>query len=426
MNNRDISDVRAEDEVKEDNIETEKKMHGLWKRTFAVLLVAVFGSAALGFGLGIGIGIGGELTALRDYLAGKSDEASGEDPAVFTFGGNNGSASEQKPTSAETDGYAELVAAVEPAVVGITSTVETQMQGYFFYGPETYGSTGAGSGILFHETEDCCYIATNYHVVQDAVSVEVSVCGAAPVPAKKVGVDAGNDIAVISVSRDDLKEAGAESVTLARFGDSDAMRLGDFVLAIGNAFGEGNTVTNGMISAKDKEINVDGTTLTVFQTNAAINFGNSGGPLINLNGEVIGINTAKLSMNAEGMGYSIPSNAVKEIIEELMRQTPDDPKPMLGIYGRSITEEEAFHYNLPQAGAFVVEVIEGSAADLAELKRNDIITGFNGEPIFEYGHLADAVGRCGISDFAEVKFIRGGTEYMTVRVRLAERKDDRF
>ncbi|MDR0958156.1 MAG: PDZ domain-containing protein, partial [Clostridiales bacterium] len=249
-----------------------------------------------------------------------------------------------------------------------------------------------------------------------------------PFEAKLIGKSAEDDISVISISIKDVADAGIDNVTLAVFGDSDETRIGDVVLAIGNALGEGNTVTNGIISAKNKQVITEDVTYHAIQTNAQINSGNSGGPLVNLNGEVIGINSAKYSADSytavsiEGMGYAIPSNQVKEIIEQLM----GPKKPLLGIVGGDIGAEMARQYGLPQAGVFINEIKPNTPAEEAGFQYGDVITSFNGTTIFKFDDLKATLAECELGDTVEIKFIRNGTEFKTISVELFPVMDESF
>ena len=295
-----------------------------------------------------------------------------------------------------------VVRAVDPAVVAITTIGNQPAMGGFFDGAPAY----SGSGIIFHEDDERIYIATNFHVIGNANSVLVSVEGNDTVPARLVGYAHDSDLAVISVSKADLAEVGVHSFVTAVFGDSDMMYVGDMVLAIGNALGEGNTATIGIVGVREKEIQVHHMTLTVIQTDAAINPGNSGGPLVNLDGHVIGINTAKLlQANVEGMGYSITSNIAKPILDEIMLRTT---RPFLGISGEDISPEMARSFNLPSIGVLVREVYEGTAAYTAGLRRTDLITSFRGEPVFDMQQLSQMIQSSRVGEEVEIRVIRNG------------------
>lgn len=319
--------------------------------------------------------------------------------------------------------FAGLVDQVEPSVVGITSMVDGQA-GYGLFGIPGE-SPNKGSGIIFDEDSTNVYIVSNNHVTNNAKSVMVSVSGSEGVPAKFVGKEAQSDLVVLSVSKDDLKKVGIDKVTVAKFGSSSQMRVGDFAIAIGNALGEGNTATFGFISAVDKEVSVDDRVLKVLQTDAAINPGNSGGPLINLNGEVIGINTLKLSeTSVEGMGYSITSDVAMPIIEQLRNKTPS---PVLGITGYTMTGQIAQAFNLPEMGVVVDSVMQGSSAEKAGIKRIDVITSFKGEAVFTMEQLSEKVKACSVGEKVEIKVIRQGVDDpIVLHAVLSEMTDDNF
>jgi len=266
---------------------------------------------------------------------------------------------------------------------------------------------GAGSGIIFSEDAENIYIVTNYHVVDGAVKAVISLDDSGQAAAHYVGGDSIADIAVLNVSKADLRAAGITSYGIAKFGNSDKIEVGDFAIAIGNAAGEGKSATFGIISAVNKRIAIDSKALSVIQTDAAINPGNSGGALVNSAAEVIGVNTAKLSSyGVEGMGYSIPVNQVKTIVNGIMEnrgKTPSQPG-YLGISGITVTGELRDYYGFPSVGVYVQTVYTGTGAQSAGLKRGDLITGFNGADIRSFEEL--------IAEIAKTK--AGQTVKMTV------------
>jgi serine protease Do len=325
----------------------------------------------------------------------------------------------------------EIINNVEPAVVSITSMTAPVQS---FWNMPVEGGQSSGSGVIFHKDDDKVYIVTNYHVIENATEVSVSIGANNPVAARLVGSDSYADLAVISVAFEDLKNAGIEDVTVAEFGNSDEIQVGEMVLAIGNALGEGNSSTMGLISKNEKEITIPSvdsqgqtkmTTLKVIQTSAAINFGNSGGALIAMDGRVIGINTAKLSpaSGVENMGYCIPSNIVKEKIEEFMNRST---KPFLGIMGTTLTEEISVMYNLPEAGVFINSIVEGSSAEKAGLQRTDIITSVNGTPIFTMEQLSKLIGEFKVAETVSISIVREGTTPMTIQATLEKYNDTNF
>ena len=397
--------------------ETKRRTDGKFKRAVAIAtIVSLLGGGSLGLGIGIGIPI-----AKQYFLPRLMDDRAQAN--AFSFDNQATLTSAVDVFESERTGYAALVEIVEPSVVNIISSVPVS-QGFGSFSIPQEGNVAA-SGILFTETDTKYYIVTNNHVVTSAQEVFVSINGHDGVPASPVGGDAQNDLAVISILKSDVVNAGIGNVVIATFGDSDQMHVGDSVLAIGNALGEGNTATNGILSAPARTIAIQGQTLTLFQTNAAINEGNSGGPLVNMRGEVIGINTAKLAAaSVEGMGYAIPINVAKPIIEGLMQT-----RPMLGVEINDINPELAAHLNLPQAGALVVGLTPGAPAAEAGILPNDVITGINDEPVMSAEQLVAAVRRHKIGDTIQVKVVRvadGQTEFLTVSVKLVEFAANQF
>ena len=281
-----------------------------------------------------------------------------------------------------------IVKNVMPSIVAITNMSETQYQNWFGQ-VQNYESESAGSGIIVSQDEENLYIATNNHVVADATSLTVQFSDDKTAGAEVKGTDPGNDLAVVAVKLSDIESDTLSSIKVATLGDSDAVKVGQPTIAIGNALGYGQSVTTGVVSALDREVSVTdeetGTTTTseLLQTDAAINPGNSGGALLNLAGEVIGINSVKYSdTTVEGMGYSIPINTASPIIEKLIkRETVSEGKTAyLGISGVDVSSSVAKTYNMPE-GIYVYQVVSGSAAEKAGIAQGDIITEFDGTKI---------------------------------------------
>ena len=372
-------------------------------------VIAVVASGVIGLGIGAAIPVTSEVI---DHIqtASLSDNAE-EIPSADT--GNI-----RVTMDEASQNTVDIINKVQPSVACITSNT----QGVDFFN-QMYESEGAGSGVVFYKDSDNAYIVTNYHVVEGASNVGISLNECDLVQAKLVGKDSNADLAVISVSLKDLAAAGVTNVQVAEFGDSEAMQVGETVIAIGNALGEGNTATKGILSSQTRDVNIQGTKLTVLQTDAAINPGNSGGALVNSKGQVIGINTAKISMTTvEGIGYSIASDVAKPIIEELMNSKST---PTLGVYITSISEEVAQQNNLPQAGVLVQQVIPGGSASYSDIKAGDLITSFNGTPVFNTDQLMDAVRQCKIGQTVSVTIVRNGAT-KNVSVKMLESSSDTF
>ncbi|MBQ7943868.1 MAG: trypsin-like peptidase domain-containing protein [Lachnospiraceae bacterium] len=298
-------------------------------------------------------------------------------------------------TQAATTDVTAIANSCLPSVVSITNKGVTEVQTMF--GTYQQDSESSGSGIIIGSNDKELLIVTNYHVVSS--SNELSVVFSydedsdepSLVSAKLKGYDSEKDLAVISVSQEDITDEMRSQIKIATIGDSSTLQLGQEVVAIGNALGYGQSVTTGIISALNREVSVsadDGSTITnkLIQTDAAINPGNSGGALLNMNGELIGINSVKVaSSSVEGMGYAIPISDVQSIIEELMlKETRDvvaeEDQGYLGISGPDVTADIASAYNMP-IGIFISQVYDGSPAEAAGLKKNDIITKFDGQTV---------------------------------------------
>lgn len=280
----------------------------------------------------------------------------------------------------------KVVDRVMPSVVSIFGTYMTteDFWGYQF----SQEDEGSGSGFIVGENEEELLIVTNNHVVADTTSLSVQFVDEETCYAQVKGTDADSDLAVIAVSLTDLKDSTKKAIRIATLGDSDNLKVGEPAIAIGNALGYGQSVTTGVISAVNRQdsMNESGESLFLIQTDAAINPGNSGGALLNVYGEVIGINSSKIAGSMiEGMGYAIPISTAKPIIEELMSKKTRVPveetkKGYLGISGINVTDEVHDLYGLPY-GVYIAQVYDGTAAQKAGLKKGDIITYFDGESV---------------------------------------------
>lgn len=276
-----------------------------------------------------------------------------------------------------------------PSVVKITN-VGTQTYSGFFGG--TYDYESNGSGIIIGQTEDELLIATNQHVVSGANTLQVIFIDEESCEANVKGSDAEKDLAVIAVPIDSIKEETLKEIRVATLGDSNAVKVGEPAIAIGNALGYGQSVTLGVISAKDREVTTENYTNKLIQTDAAINPGNSGGALLNVAGEVIGINSVKYSSTeVEGMGYAIPISDATPIINDLMNKetktkVDDKEKSYIGISGVDITSDVAQAYNMPK-GVYVAQVTKNGPAEKAGIKKGDIITKIADVSVTSYDEL---------------------------------------
>lgn len=299
-----------------------------------------------------------------------------------------------------------VVEAVMPSVVSITnlSTTQVQVPDYFsgFGGGGQGGNIyeqeqeSSGSGIIIKKNDTELLIVTNNHVVSDATTLSVGFVDGSVVEAKIKGTDSDTDLAVIAVSLEDIDSNTLNEIKIAELGDSGQLKVGEAAIAIGNALGYGQSVTTGVISAVDREVTVDNVTSDLIQTDAAINPGNSGGALLNMKGQVIGINSVKYaSTEVEGMGYAIPISKAIPVIDELVTKETRDKVDSadtgyLGIAGVDVSEEAASTYNMP-TGVYVAQVVEGSAAETAGMKKGDIITKFDGSSVTSMESLQNAL-----------------------------------
>ena len=266
-----------------------------------------------------------------------------------------------------------------PTIVSITNMSVEQVQDFFFGGITERESESAGSGFIISQSKSELLIATNNHVIDNSRSLTVTFCDGTSVEAKVKGTDSGRDLAVVSVKLKDIPEETRKEIKVASLGDSNELKVGEPLIAIGNALGYGQSVTSGIVSATERKI--EGFNGQYIQTDAAINPGNSGGPLLNIKGEVIGINSVKINTTvAEGMGFAIPISDAQEIIQKLMnretREKVDEgERGYIGVAGYDVTSEVAQMYNMP-VGLYIAEVIEGSGAEKAGLTMGMIITKF--------------------------------------------------
>lgn len=291
----------------------------------------------------------------------------------------------------------EIAKNVMPSLVSIVNEyTATQDFGYFGSYEQTYKASG--SGIIVGQSDTELLLVTNYHVVEDADKVEITFVDETTAEAVIKGSAKTMDLAVIAVSLDSLSEETKGAISVATLGDSDSLSVGEPAIAIGNALGYGQSVTTGVISALDREIQVESDydiTGTFIQTDAAINPGNSGGALLNMRGEVIGINSSKIGGSTiEGMGYAIPISAAKPIIEKLFVQADRQivPEASRGYMGVTVTNAtEYMQSDVIPAGAYIDKVTKESAADIAGLIAGDIITQFGDDEITSLTDLQDAL-----------------------------------
>ena len=380
---------------------------GKKKRKWLIVLAVFLGTATLGLGVGAG------HTVARYFLP----------ESVINFG----TVEVQNittvrvnplvvPINPQDPNFVDVIPLVKDAVVSIqvTSAVARPFGG-------RQELPGAGSGFIFAEDEDYVYIATNNHVIENTNTIRISLDDNESIPARVIGSDEESDLAVLAANRAELLEKGIP-FTIAAFGNSDLMRMGDAVIAIGNAMGEGQIVTKGIVSAININIDVPDQgrrilNLNVMQTDAAVNRGNSGGPLINLNGEVIGIVTAKLlGADIEGMGYALPSNNIYGLIMDL-KEVGSIRAPFVGIDFYEFNERVSRSFNMPSPGILVTDVLAGSPAETAGILVGDFIVAFNEYEIRSAEDYYDSLNASRAGEEIILSFFRDG-ERMEISVVL--------
>lgn len=384
--------------------------NGMGKK--AAKLVA---SAAV-FGLVAGACFVG-VSVAKDKLADRIETTSGTTSAK--------SETSSSGSSSSSSNVASVVNEVMPSVVSITSTIQSSN----YYGFGTQESEGAGSGFIVAKTKDNLMIATNNHVVSDATSLTVGFADDTTAKATVVGTDSSADLAVISVKIKDIKDSTASKIKVATLGSSDDLKVGEEVVAIGNALGYGQSVTTGVVSAKNREVSLTDGTMNLLQTDAAINPGNSGGVLINMDGQVVGINNAKLEdTSVEGMGYAIPITTAKTILTDLMNASSVSTKDaaFLGVVGRDINESYSSALGIP-SGIYVSQVVSGSPAEKAGISAGDVITKFEGNNVSTMSGLKEKLALKKANTKVKITFKRanqsGTYEEKTVTVTLGKKSD---
>lgn len=369
------------------------RKNSLLKKTAWIVLSAVlFGTVAGTVMTGVQIASSGMVSQFFAIVS--SDEKlpeQGEEllPEPFPGGNVPGILPEAPAVPAPATDVSQVVEEAMPAVVAVASTAVYQMPdfgfGWFFGGgSQSYEVPSSGSGIIIGENDTELLIVTNNHVVQDTVSLKITFVDDAAVDAAVKGTDTDTDLAVISVPLDQIPQETKEKIAVARLGDSDGLKVGQGVIAIGNALGYGQSVTVGYVSALNREIKTsDGNARVLLQTDAAINPGNSGGALLNMKGEVIGINAAKYSSTeVEGIGYAIPVSGVQDILDELMNrktrsEVAEEKRGYLGIQGTTVDEDAATAFGMPK-GVYVYKILKDGAAADSQLREKDIITKLDG------------------------------------------------
>lgn len=412
------------------------KKEGFWRRLVA---------AAVVFGLVASLVFSG-----TNYLTGK---ISGKTRTAASVNSSSGPLSQTVVTDGGTTDVATIAANVMPAIVQVTNVSIEQYRSIFGQS-QNKESTSAGSGIIVSQDDAYTYIATNNHVVANSSELTITFVDGKTAAAQVVGVDAQHDLAVVKVKTSDMDSSTVSAIKIATLGDSDSVKVGQAAIVIGNALGYGQSVTTGVISAKEREVTLkddSGNTISnkLIQTDAAVNPGNSGGALLNSNGQVIGIVSAKYSdTSVEGMGYAIPISQAKTIIDDLMQngsKTSSDSSKgsnsgnssgnssgdssagslpsgstYLGIAGADISSSQASQYNVP-AGIYISRVSEGSPAQQAGLAKGDIITGVDDSSIGSMQELKSLISGKKAGDQIKIRYASRTDNYKskTVTVTLA-------
>lgn len=396
------------------------------KTAWIVLSAVLFGTVAGTVMTGVQIASSGMVSQFFAIVS--SDEKlpeQGEEllPEPFPGGNIPGILPEVPAVPAPATDVSQVVEEAMPAVVAVASTAVYQTPdfgfGWFFGGgSQSYEVPSSGSGIIIGENDTELLIVTNNHVVQDTVSLKITFVDDTAVDAAVKGTDPDTDLAVISVPLDQIPQETKEKIAVARLGDSDGLKVGQGVIAIGNALGYGQSVTVGYVSALNREIKTsDGNTRVLLQTDAAINPGNSGGALLNMKGEVIGINAAKYSSTeVEGIGYAIPVSGVQDILDELMNrktrsEVAEEKRGYLGIQGTTVDEDAAAAFGMPK-GVYVYKILKDGAAADSQLREKDIITKLDGMTVKSMQELQ--------------KFLKGYETGETIELLVQRQEDGQY
>ncbi len=420
-----------------------KRHSGYWKKALAAVSLGLFFGLFAGLGLYIVEAASGMTDRNSAAVSEEAETAPLLEKAEASAAGKGVSEAGKgaaAPTIRQSDSVTavvtdvtDVVKNVMPSIVAVNNHYTETMS---FYGQSMSSEADAsGSGIIVGQNDTELLIVTNYHVVADTDKLTVQLNEGSEAEAFIKGQDSKMDLAVIAVPLTELSSSALNSIQVATLGDSDELVVGEPAIAIGNSLGYGQSVTTGVISALDRSINLSGgygsdaVEGTFIQTDAAINPGNSGGALLNIKGEVIGINSNKIGGSAvEGMGYAIPISSASPIIAELMlketkSKVAEEERGYLGISGISVTKEVSQAYGMPE-GVYVAQVFENTAASAAGLKQGDIITEFGGDRISSMEELQKELEFYAKGDTVEVKVMTmtvAGYEEVTVNLTLGNK-----
>lgn len=421
-------DFTDEQQEKTKKVREKKPMTTGKKWATVVAMALVFGLIAGGTMFGV--------NAAGNYLA-------GNDSASNQVGQTQTTSSDSNSFSSDGSGQgtvAEVAKNAMPSVVTI-STMSVEEMRNFFGGTQQYEVQGAGTGVIVGENDTELLIATNNHVIEGAASLSVGFIDEESVEAEVKGTDVNNDLAVVSVKLSDIPADTMNQIKIATVGDSDQLQLGDQVVAIGNALGYGQSVTSGYVSALNRDLTLtdqSGTTINstgLIQTDAAINEGNSGGALLNMKGELIGINEAKSSSTSTGatvdnIGFAIPIDKAEESLQQLMnlktRERVDASQASyLGIRGSDVSYEASEMYGIP-TGVVISEVVENGPADQAGVKSGDVLTELDGHSISNMSQLQDVLEYYAAGETVDIDVQRvdnGEYQAQTLSITLGSASD---
>lgn len=404
-----------------------RKKHILVKKIFLSIFCGIIFGISTGFGIYIIFGLSGFNLRLLEINQ-KYEKLEDFENQINKLSQINSFSTGEKTSESVTTVVTDVTAVVEkamPCVVSVTSQVISKD----WYG-EAVEDEASGSGIIIGETDDELLIVTNYHVIEDSNELAVQFIDDEQAAAYVKGTDAENDLAVISVFRDELMDNTQEKIEIATLGDSDNIRVGEPAIAIGNALGYGQSVTTGVISAINRQVTVGDNDSYFIQTDAAINPGNSGGALLNMNGEVIGINSNKIANYViEGMGYAIPITTAKPIIQKLMiqetkKKLPESERAFLGISGTDVSQEAISRYNMP-AGVYIAQVVEDTGASYAGIQSGDILVSFDSNAITQMTQLQELLKYYAAGTTVDVAVMRqsdGGYRRIEISVTLGHQQ----
>lgn len=365
-----------------------------------ILAIGIVCSATAGSFIGVGYNIASSYLAQTQKVAAQSIPL------------NTPQAIQNISFTSTDSSITEIYEEVNPSIVSITKRFTTED---FFM--RKVVQEGHGSGIIFNKSNDELLIVTNYHVVQGAEDLTVHFSSGEKSKASIVGGDAQTDLAVIKILKSDLPDGFFSSLKAAKFGSSDNLKIGEPAIAIGSPVNYENSATAGIISGLNRKLSLQGKNLTLIQTDAAINPGNSGGALLNIAGEVIGINTVKIAdTEVEGIGFAIPISDAMPIIDELVTNGQVE-RPYLGISGKNVTDEISDLYQLP-VGVFIRYVYENSPADLAGIKPNDVIVEFDDLKLPTMEDIKENIKSHKVGDKVDIVIIRDGKSRIEINAKL--------